>query len=464
MRRLFPFALFLLVGCSPTVETALVADDPVPAGPDEKLPENLWTRKDGEDWPCFLGPRHDSTSAEKGLIVPWPKEGPRIVWEKEIGIGYSMPVVARGRLFLFDRIRNRCRLRALNAESSETLWTYEYLTDYRDQYGYNGGPRSSPVVDGDRVYCFGPEGMLHCVRVRDGKLVWKLDTAAQYGVVQNFFGVGASPIVEGDLLIVPVGGSPAGSRDTAFDELKGNGSGVVAFDKYTGKEKWKATDELASYASPVVKTIGKRRWCFVFARGGLVGLDPATGKVDFTHPWRANLLESVNAANPVVIGDRVLITECYQLGSALLEVQPGGVKEVWTDKARGRNKALSCHWNTPIVVDGHAYGSSGRNKGDAELRCIELATGKVKWTEPGLTRCQLLKVEDYLICLGETGTLDLLKINSAKYEKISSVVLKKDGKELLEEPAWAAPILSHGLMWVRGDGRLVCLEAIKERK
>jgi outer membrane protein assembly factor BamB len=306
--------------------------------------------------------------------------------------------------------------------------------------------------------------MLHCVRVRDGKLVWKLDTATQYGVVQNFFGVGSSPIIEGDLLIVHIGGSPPGSRDTAFDELKGNGSGVVAFDKYTGKEKWKATDELASYSSPVIKTIGKRRWCFVFARGGLVGLEPATGKVDFTFPWRANLLESVNAANPVVIGDRVLITECYQLGSALLEVRPGGVKEVWTDKARGRNKALSCHWNTPIVVDGHVYGSSGRNKGDAELRCVELATGKVKWTEPGLTRCQLLKVEDYLVCLGETGTLDLLKINPAKYERISSVVLRKEGKELLEEPAWAAPILSHGLLWVRGDGRLVCLEAIKERK
>jgi outer membrane protein assembly factor BamB len=464
MRWLCPFVLVLLVGCSPAAETALVTEDPVKAGPDEKLPENLWTRKDGEDWPCFLGSRHDSTSAEKGLIVPWPKEGPRIVWEKEIGIGYAMPVVARGRLFLFDRIRNRCRLRAINAESGETLWTYEYLTDYRDQFGYNGGPRSSPVVDGDRVYCFGPEGMLHCVRVRDGKLVWKLDTATQYGVVQNFFGVGSSPIIEGDLLIVHIGGSPPGSRDTAFDELKGNGSGVVAFDKYTGKEKWKATDELASYSSPVIKTIGKRRWCFVFARGGLVGLEPATGKVDFTFPWRANLLESVNAANPVVIGDRVLITECYQLGSALLEVRPGGVKEVWTDKARGRNKALSCHWNTPIVVDGHVYGSSGRNKGDAELRCVELATGKVKWTEPGLTRCQLLKVEDYLVCLGETGTLDLLKINPAKYERISSVVLRKEGKELLEEPAWAAPILSHGLLWVRGDGRLVCLEAIKERK
>ncbi|MFQ3592868.1 MAG: PQQ-binding-like beta-propeller repeat protein [Gemmataceae bacterium] len=456
-------SIFVLASCGPTLLPS-VAEETVSADPDETLPENLWTRKTGEDWPCFLGPRHDSTSAEKGLIVPWPKPGPRIVWEKEIGIGYSMPVVARGRLFLFDRLRNRCRLRAMKAETGETLWTYEYPTDYRDQYGYNGGPRSSPVVDGNRVYCFGPEGMLCCVRVSDGKLVWKLDTTATYGVVQNFFGVGSSPIVEGDLLLVPIGGSPPGSRDVAFDELKGNGSGVVAFDKYTGKEKWKATDELASYASPVVKTIGKRRWCFVFARGGLVGLDPTTGKVDFTYPWRANLLESVNAANPVVSGERVLITECYQVGSALLEVRPGGVKEIWTDKTRGRNKALACHWNTPIIADDHVYGSSGRNKSDAELRCVELATGKVKWAEPGLTRCQLLKVEEYLICLSETGVLDLLKINPARYERLSRVVLQKDGRPLLEEPAWAAPILSHGLLWVRGDSRLVCLEVIHGRK
>lgn len=463
--RWLPIAItWLSVGCM-SATLPLVPVNEGEAAAEEPLPENLWTRPAGEDWPCFLGPRQDSTSAETGLIVPWPEKGPRIVWEKEIGIGYSMPVVQRGRLFLFDRIRNRCRLRALNAETAETLWTFEYPTEYRDMYGYNGGPRSSPVADGDRVYCFGPEGMLHCVRVRDGKLLWKVDTQATYGVVQNFFGVGSSPIIEGDHLLVPIGGSPLGSRDAAFDELKGNGSGIVAFDKYTGKEKWKATDELASYASPVVKTIGKRRWCFVFARGGLIGLEPASGKVDFHFPWRANSLESVNASNPVVVGDRVLITECYQIGSALLQVRPGGVaKVIWTDKERGRNKALACHWNTPIHVDGYVYGSSGRNKGDAELRCVEWSTGKVKWSEPNLTRCQLLKVEDYFICLGETGKLDLLKINPSKYEHVSGVVLNKDGKDLLEEPAWAAPILAHGLLWVRGDDRLVCLEVIKAKK
>lgn len=457
MRRFAVLSLILLAGC------AVSADgDPVKADPGDPLPPNLWTRKGGEDWPAFLGPRHDSTSAEKGLVTPWPKKGPRIVWHREIGIGYSMPVVSRGRLFLFDRVRNRARLRCWKAEDAESLWTFEYTTNYKDQYGYNGGPRACPVVDGDRVYVLGPEGMLHCVRARDGKLVWKIDTADEFGVVQNFFGVGSTPVVEGNLLLVAVGGSPAASRTVPFDEVKSNGTGIVAFDKYTGKVKWKAGDELASYASPVVRTIGKRRLCLYFGRGGLLGLDASTGKVDFHHPWRADSLESANASNPVVVGDRVLITECYQVGSALLDVRPGGVKEVWTDRERGRNKALMCHWNTPIHIDGYVYGSSGRHK-DATLRCVELATGKVMWSEPNLTRCSLLHVDGHLICLGEEGQLDLLKVNPKKYERLSSVVLRADEKDLLDEPAWAAPILSHGLMWVRGNSRLVCLEVIPSK-
>jgi len=279
--------------------------------------------------------------------------------------------------------------------------------------------------------------------------------------------------VEGDLLLVQVGGSPKGSEDINFLDLKGNGTGLVAFNKYTGKIKYKVSDELASYSSPVLATIGKRRWCLLFARGGLVGLDPATGKIDFHFPWRANMLESVNASNPVVVGNRVFLTECYQVGSALLEVKPGGYREVWTDRGKGRGRSLLCHWMTPIHVDGYIYGSSGRHTNEAELRCIELATGKVQWKEPGLTRSSLLLVDNQFVCLGENGTLRLLKVNPKKYEEVSSVELRplgKDGKPdpkagpLLDYPCWAAPILAHGLLYVRGKDRLVCLELIPGKK
>ncbi len=468
----------LLLGCGAV--TTEVAEAPpkeeklVAVKPGAALPPDLRTRKTGSDWPVFLGPQGDSTSSEKGILAPWPKHGPRIVWQKKVGIGYATATVARGRLFLFDREKDRCRLRCWKAETAEELWSFDYVTSYKDKYNYNGGPRCSPIVDGDRVYAFGPEGMLHCVRVADGKRAWKVDTASTFGVVQNFFGVGSTPAIEGDSLIAQVGGSPKGSDALPFDELKGNGSGVVAFDKYSGKVKWKVSAELASYASPVLATLGKRRWCFVFARGGLLGLDPGTGKVDFHYPWRAKDFESVNASNPVVVGNKALITECYGPGSALLEVKPRSAKAVWTDEEKGaRTKSMMCHWMTPIHVGGYVYGSSGRHTNDAELRCVELATGKVAWRKRGLTRSSLLLVDNHFVCLGEDGALRLLRVNPKKYDEVSSVELRPagpDGKPdasaepLLEYPCWAAPIVSNGLLYVRGRNRLVCLELIPAPK
>jgi outer membrane protein assembly factor BamB len=465
----------LAMGCGPRPAGETRAEDPaVAVKPGAPLPPDLGKRKTGSDWPVFLGPTGDGVSSEKGIVRPWPEQGPRVVWEKKVGSGYSMPVVSRGRLFLFDRVGNRARLRCWKSETAEELWTFEYPTEYRDKYGYNGGPRCCPVVDGDRVYIHGPEGMLYCVRAADGKWVWKSDTHTKFGVVQNFFGVASTPVVEGNLLLVHVGGSPPGSENEAFDNLKGNGSGVVAFDKYTGKVKWKVSDELAGFASPVLATIGKRRWCFVFARGGLVGLNPATGKVDFHYPWRSPAFESANASNPVVVGNKVLISECYGPGSALLEVKPDGYKEIWNDARKpGRRKSLRCHWMTPIHADGYVYGSSGRHTPEAELRCVELATGKVMWSRRGLTRCSLLMVDGHFVCLSEDGILRLLRVNPKKYEEVSSVELRArdkdgkaipDGEALLEYPCWAAPILAHGLLYVRGHDRLVCLELIPAKK
>ena len=233
-------------------------------------------------------------------------------------------------------------------------------------------------MDGNRVYILGVEGMLHCLRLADGAVLWKCDTARQFGVVQNFFGVGSTPIVEGDLLIAVIGGSPAGDQRLPpgqLDRVSGNGTGLVAFDKYTGAVRYTATDELAGYAAPIVATIGGRRWCFAFCRGGLVGFEPQAGRVDFHYPWRASLLESVNASTPVVVGDEVFISETYGPGSSLLRVKPGDPEIVWRDDPKRRQKSMKMHWNTPIYHEGFLYGCSGRNSPDAELRCVEWQTG-----------------------------------------------------------------------------------------
>jgi outer membrane protein assembly factor BamB len=429
--------------------------------PDIEAKDSSAGTSTGSDWAKFLGPTGDGISPEKGIISPWPKEGLRVVWRKKVGTGYGTPAISKDQLYLFDRQANQARLRCLKSRTGEPLWTFEYPTNYTDSYGYNNGPRCCPVVDGDRVYVFGAEGVLHCVRAEDGKRVWKVNTQTEFGVIQNFFGVASVPVIEGNLLLVQVGGSPPGSDKVNFDELKGNKSGLVAFDKYTGKVKYRISDELASYASPVLATIQGRRWGFLFARGGLLGFEPSTGKVDFHFPWRAPDLESVNAANPVVVGDRVFISECYGPGSALLKVKPGSCQELWSDAAKAKkNKSLLAHWSTPIYHNGYLYGCNGRHPHQAELRCIELATGKVMWSQPGLARTSLLMVDGHFICLGEEGQLLLLKVNPNKYEQVSEM----DTEKLLEYPCWAAPILSHGLLYIRGGDRLVCLELIPKKK
>jgi outer membrane protein assembly factor BamB len=451
------------------------ADDPDPAvalPPADDVPD-LRTRKTGSDWPSFLGPTRDGVSSEKGIIAPWPKEGLRIVWTEKLGTGYVMPAISKGRCFIFDglarpdRSAEKQRLRCVKSETGEHLWTFDYPCNYKDIIGFDPGPRCSPIVDGGRVYICGPEGMLHCLSVVDGKVIWKVDTVAKFGIQQNFFGAGSTPVIDGDLLIAQVGGSPPDSPDIGSNRVVSNGTAVVAFDKFTGKVKHWGGDEVASYAGPVLATIDGRRWCFVFARGGLLGLDPVTWKVDFHYPWRASELYSVNASNPLVVGDKVFISECYQIGSSLLKVKPNGYEVLWTDKNKGRDKSMMCHWMTPIHHDGYIYGCSGRHEDGCELRCIKLETGKVMWSDRARTleRTSLLMVDGHFICLDERGELLLLKVNPEKFEEVSRLELNKDeDKALLKAPCWAAPILSHGLLYVRGRDHLVCLELIPRKR
>ena len=433
----------------------------------------------GADWPTFLGPSGDGKSRELGIRTDWSQGKLPIVWQRELGVGYGIGSVSNGRFYQFDRFDDRARLYCLDARTGEELWQFDYPTDYRDILQYNNGPRCSPVVDDDRVYIFGAEGMLHCIRANDGELVWKVNTSSKYNVVQNFFGVGSTPAVEGDLLICMVGGSPPGSPELyeSRGNVDGDGTGIVAFNKFTGKVIYEISDELAGYASIKMSTINGRRWCFAFCRGGLLGFEPASGEIDFHYPWRARMLESVNASTPVVVGDEVFISETYQIGSSLLKVRPGDYEVIWKDHRRADEAAMKAHWNTPIYVDGYLYGCSGRNEPDAELKCVEWITGKTKWRDQLPRRIRerssLMYVDGHFVCLGELGTLKLIKATPEKYELVTEVILRREGQgadpidggppRLLKSPCWAAPILAHGLLYVRGDDRLVCLELIPHK-
>jgi outer membrane protein assembly factor BamB len=412
------------------------------------------------DWPTLLGPRRDGTSTEKGILVPWPKEGLKKLWDCELGIGYASPVVAKGRLFHFDRFKDNTRLTCRDAVSGKELWKFEYPMEYIDRYGYEPGPRASPVVDGDRIYLHGVEGMIHCLQVEDGKELWKLNTKEKYHFHQNFFGVGSVPIIDGDLLIVQGGGTAKGRRPLDFRDVRPNGTGFVTLDKRTGSVKYETGDELASYSSPTIATLNGKKTVLYFARDGLVGFDPQTGRQFFRFPWRARVEESVNAANPVIIGDKILLTECYGPGAALIDLKGGTPKLIWSDADKDRfDRSLACHWCTPIHIDGYVYGSSGREANEAELRCVELETGEIKWSRKRTFRCTYLLVDGYLVSLGEDGTLTLIKPAPEKYQELSRFEVPE-----LVYPCWAPPVLSEGILYVRGKGRLVALELIPRKK
>ena len=496
--------LFILVSC--TLLSSACAEGPVQdevhnapraeakdAG-QEQLPASLWTRVKGDDWLGFLGPSGNGKSSETGILTNWTEEGLRIVWQRDSGTGYAAGSVSRGRYFHFERVNDRARLVCLHAEQGTELWQYEYPTDFVDMYGYDGGPRSSPVVDGDRVYIYGAEGMLHCLRVADGHVIWKCDTVQQFGVVKNYFGVGSTPIVEGDLLITMVGGSPAEDQSIPagqLDRVHGNGTGIVAFDKFTGAVKYAVTNELASYSSLVIATVRDRRRGFAFCRGGLVVFTADTGQVNFHVPWRSELLESVNAIVPVIVGNEVLIAEAYGPGACLIRVEPAGYQFVWRDSKTSRKKTIQPHFSTPVYDQGYLYGCSGRYIQQNELRCVDWKTGQLMWSKPTRVRSSLLYVDRHLVNFEERGKLQLIKATPKQFELVGEFTLRdrnaplpteiesgtvvgdddpsaaltgESPPPLLKYPCWAAPILSHGLLYVRGANRLVCLELIPPAK
>ena len=181
-------------------------------------------RVEAADWPQLLGPRADGTSTETGLLAAWPNSGPKVVWKKKIGTGYSAPSIRNSRLIVFHRIGNEEIVEALDAQTAKPLWKHAYSTRYRDPFGYNNGPRCTPLLTTNHCFTFGAEGVLLCLDMKTGKPVWQRKTAEEFQVPEAFFGIGASPVLEGDLLIVMVGGQP--------------NSTMVAFNKDTGKTVW----------------------------------------------------------------------------------------------------------------------------------------------------------------------------------------------------------------------------------
>jgi outer membrane protein assembly factor BamB len=352
-----------------------------------------------------------------------------VLWQKDVGEGYSAPVIAGDRLIIFHRVGDDEVVECLEAATGKQLWKHTHPTKYEDLLGKGNGPRSTPLVAGERVYTLSPGGLLLCLKLADGKKAWQRALVEDYEVPQSFFGVGTSPILEGGRLLVNVGGKDAG---------------IVAFDKDSGKELWKATSDEASYSSPVSATIDGVRHVIFFTRQGIVSVNPATGSVRFSKRWRSRMNASVNAATPVVVGDQLFFTACYETGAILVRAKKDGIEEVWSN-----DRSLSCHFGTPVSHDGFLYGFHGRQETGTEMRCIELKTGKVHWSKEGFGCGSIILAEGNLIVLSEGGELVLVECKSDKYRE-------KARAAVLDSPCRAHMALANGRLYARDNRKLVC--------
>ena len=384
------------------------------------------------DWPQFLGPSRDGVYAGNDVAGVWPAVGPRVVWQKDVGQGFSGPAVANGKLILFHRLADRETVECLDAATGKRLWVSDYPTHYQDDFGFDEGPRATPTIADGRVFTMGAEGALNCWELAGGKNLWAVDTKRDFTAGKGFFGMACSPLVEGNAVILNIGGE--------------HGAGICAFDSATGKLLWKATDDEASYSSPVAATLHGKRQVLVFTRAGLVSLDPLGGAVLFRFPWRSRMQASVNSATPLVIDDQVFLSASYNTGAVLLRITDAGPQKVWSGE-----DILSNHYATSVYHEGFLYGFDGRQETGPSLRCVELNTGKVRWSQDNFGAGTLMLAGNRLLILTEKGQLISTPATPDAFKpERRAQVLPFDSR--------AYPALADGLYYARSKKTLVCLD------
>jgi outer membrane protein assembly factor BamB len=379
-------------------------------------------------WPQFRGPERNGVSQETGLLDKWPTDGPKVLWRVKLGNGYSGISVYKGRIYtMYGRGEDEIAA-ALDSTTGATIWNFRTDANWRDSQG--NGPRSTPTVEGDVVYVLGARGKLYALNSGDGKPIWSRDLPDEYGAKPPRWGVSMSPLVEGELLLVDVGG-----RD---------GAGIVAFNKKTGKEIWRSFDDTAGYSAPIAITVGGVRQVLVFTAQHVVALSPGDGSVLWKISWKTSY--NVNAASPVFIPpNRFFVSSGYDVGGAVYEIDVDGdritVDQVW------KNREMKNQFSSSILVEDHLYGFD-----DKTLKCVDAESGERRWRESGFGHGSLTYVDGHLIVLGDQGTLALVEASPDAYREKGRV-------QIFQGKTWTVPTYVGGKLFLRDEKELISLDA-----
>ena len=394
------------------------------------------------DWPQWRGPNRDGISRQTGLLKEWPDDGPQVLWRVPLGEGFSGISVARGRVYTMFSEGNDEFVICLDASNGEEMWRFRSDSTYYEYEGGNG-PRATPTIDGEFLFTVSAQGRFYALSSVNGEKVWSYDLIKDFGSYMPKWGFSSSPLVEGNLLLVEVGGS--------------NGKFIVAFDKTNGDVLWSSHTDKLGYASPIGVTIGGVRQLIVFAGLRLLSVSIDNGEVLWSYPWRTGRFD-VHAATPIFIApDKIYISSGYGSGAAVVQVKVmnspessalnnGGkknqieVKEVW------RNKKLQNRLSTSVLHGDHLYGFH-----NAILKCIDANTGTEKWKTRGFGEGTLILAEDHLIILSDRGKLGLVEATPKAYREIASA-------EVLSGLCWTVPTLANGRLYARNQKEMVCLD------
>lgn len=379
------------------------------------------------DWPQWLGPNRDGSTAEK--VNPWTGDL-KSVWRVAVGEGHSSPVVAGGLVFLHTKVKDQDAelVQAFDAKTGKPKWEQSYPKP-KFQTLFGDGPRATPCVHDGKLYTFGITGILACWEADTGKPVWKTEVLADTKKDNLFFGLSASPLIVGDNVVVQGG--------------TGTSKGLKAFDRMSGKPAWTAGNDPASYAAPVL--FDKEIVALTGANLTSVSTD---GKVNWAFPFKDQLNES--STTPIKAGD-LYVAASVTAGAVGVRVADGKAEPAW------KNPQLTCYFSTPVADGkGHLFlvtGVASLTNPSVTMRCVEAATGKELWSKAkmGKYHAALLRMGDGNLLMHDdtTGDLRLLASNPKEYQELARS--KACG------PTWAHPAIAGGLVFVRDNKELVAV-------
>src|SRR5215471_14556354 len=379
------------------------------------------------DWPQWRGPERNGISKDTGLLKQWPSSGPQQSWSiSNLGEGYGSIAIKGNRIFAQGTRGGASVVFCLNRPDGKTVWSAALGTKVNEEMG--NGPRSTPTVDGDRVYALTENGDLVCLRAGNGSPVWRKNILKEFGGSNPGWLISESPLIDGDRVIVTPGG---------------RGAGMVALDKMTGKEIWRSKDlsDEAAYSSTIEADVGGVRTIMNFTSRAAVGVRASDGKLMWSNSSPAN--STANCATPVFADNKVFFTSSYGQGAALigLSAQGGEVKA----KELYFTKNMMNHHGGVVLVNGYIYGFHG----DAVLTCIEFATGKRMWANRSVGKGSLAYADGMLYLLSEGHIVGLAEANPNAYVEKGRFTIPDQGR-----PNWAHPVVAGGKLYIRDQGTL----------